>query len=317
MSCELFRSDEAGRTKVCSALTFSETSFFLRIRSGGGPFHANFFDRGTRFEDFQAAFPPELLTITGPVQNLTAFVHDGVYIMALNYGRPVTATDALFLKGMALPGRFLSAVATDVRDVSESFLVMARALALATDSQNDNGAHVRRMNDYAVAIGREMFLPDRLLRSLSYSAQLHDVGKIYLHPDLLEKPLRLTPHEFDLVKKHPMLGAKILGDSPLLRVAKNIALTHHESWDGSGYPAGLAGEAIPVEGAIVKVADVYDALRTIHSYKSSYTHDDTCRFILDGGGDAIHEVRPCQFHPDVLRAFRKVAGLCEEIYQSE
>jgi response regulator RpfG family c-di-GMP phosphodiesterase len=155
----------------------------------------------------------------------------------------------------------------------------------------------------------------RFVRTISYSAQLHDVGKIYIHPDLLDKPLRLTSHEFDLVKKHPLLGAKILGDSPALNVARNIALTHHECWDGSGYPAGLSGEAIPVEGAIVKIADVYDALRTMHSYKAPLSHDDACRFILGGGGDGLHEIRPAQFHPGALRAFGEASREFEDIYQ--
>lgn len=201
------------------------------------------------------------------------------------------------------------------RDISESFLIMARALALATDSHGDNGAHVRRMNEYARTIAEHMSLPESYVRAVSYSAQLHDVGKIYIHPDLLQKPLRLTPHEFKLVKTHPVLGAKILGESPMLRVAKNIALTHHECWDGSGYPSGLSGDAIPLEGAIVKIADVYDAIRTMHSYKSPYSHEDTCRMILEGGGDGIHEVKPSHFNPDALRAFQHVRDQFERIYQ--
>jgi HD-GYP domain-containing protein (c-di-GMP phosphodiesterase class II) len=161
-----------------------------------------------------------------------------------------------------------------------------------------------------------MSLPESFIRTISYSAQLHDVGKFCIHPDLLKKPLRLTPHEFELVKKHTALGARILGDAPMLRVARNIALTHHECWDGSGYPAGLAGNAIPIEGAIIKVADVYDALRTMQTYKSSYTHDDAYRLILDGGGDECHDIRPSHFHPHALRAFRATAGKFEEIYHS-
>jgi response regulator RpfG family c-di-GMP phosphodiesterase len=203
-----------------------------------------------------------------------------------------------------------------VRDVSESFLVIARALALATDAHGDNGAHVRRMNEYSRTLAEHMSLPERFISAISYSAQLHDVGKIYIHPDLLDKPLRLTTHEFELVKKHPVHGANILGDSPLLRLAKNIALTHHECWDGSGYPTGLFGAAIPLEGAIVKIADVYDALRTMHSYKSSSSHDHACSIILSGGGDGPHEIRPRHFNPDALRAFHAAAGKFEDIYQN-
>jgi hypothetical protein len=296
-------------------LTIAESAVFLRMKAENGLSTRNYFDRGVHLADFQSIFPPELLTLTGMLYNLAGYVHAGTYVIAFNYGRPVVPEDALFLKGLTLPAGFLGTVAEDVRDVSESFLVMARALALATDAHGDNGAHVRRMNEYSRTLAEHMSLSERFIGAISYSAQLHDVGKIYIHPDLLDKPLRLTTHEFELVKKHPVLGAKILGDSPLLCLAKNIALTHHECWDGSGYPTGLSGAAIPLEGAIVKIADVYDALRTMHSYKSSSSHNDACRIIMSGGGDGLHEIRPRHFNPDALRAFHDAAGKFEDIYQ--
>ncbi len=315
LQCDLYASTPAGPEKLCTGMKIPESAVFLGIKEGDRPSYLNYFDRRKGLRDFQSLFPSELLTLTGTVCNVAGFAHAGTYVVALNYGRPVTAGDVLFLRGLALPGSFLGAVAGDMREISESFLLMARALAMATDSQNDNGAHVRRMNEYARAMAERMKCSPRFVRTISYSAQLHDVGKIYIHPDLLDKPLRLTSHEFDLVKKHPLLGARILGDSPALNVARNIALTHHECWDGSGYPAGLSGEAIPVEGAIVKIADVYDALRTMHSYKASLSHDDACRFILDGGGDGLHEIRPAQFHPGALRAFGEASREFEDIYQ--
>ena len=297
------------------SLTIPEAAVFLRVKAENGPSARNYFDKGVHLADFQSLFPPELLALTGMIHNIAGYVHAGTYVMAFNYNRPVVPEDALILKGLTLPAGFLGTVAEEVRDVSESFLVMARALALATDAHGDNGAHVRRMNEYSRTLAEHMSLPDRFVSAISYSAQLHDVGKIYIHPDLLDKPLRLTTHEFELVKKHPVLGAKILGDSPLLCLAKNIALTHHECWDGSGYPTGLSGAAIPLEGAIVKIADVYDALRTMHSYKSSSSHDDACRVIMSGGGDGLHEIRPRHFNPEALRAFHDVAGKFEDIYQ--
>jgi response regulator RpfG family c-di-GMP phosphodiesterase len=314
LDCDLYAAGDGGAEKIVEHIKIPESAVFLRIKADSGLSYMNYFDRGGRLADLQASFPPVFLEAVGTIHNLAGFVYADSYVVAFNYGRPVTAEDALFLKGLALPGTFLGAVAGEVRDVSESFLVMTRALALATDSHRDNGAHVQRMNEYARTIAERMMLPDQFVQTISYSAQLHDVGKIYIHPDLLEKPLRLTPHEFELVKRHSALGARILGDAPMLRVARNIALTHHECWDGSGYPAGLAGNAIPLEGAIIKVADVYDALRTMHTYKSSYSHDDACRLILDGGGDECHEIRPSHFHPDAIRAFRETAGKFEEIY---
>ena len=316
LDCDLYAAGDEGAEKIADRIKIPESAVFLGIKADDGLSYANYSDRGGRLADLQAFLPPELLEVVGTVHNLAGFVYLNAYVIALNYGRSVTAEDALFLKGLALPGTFLGAVAGEFRGVSESFLVMAGALAIATDSHRDNGAHVQRMNKYARTIAERMSLPDSFIRTISYSAQLHDVGKIYIHPDLLDKPLRLTPHEFELVKKHASLGAKILGDAPLLRVARNIALTHHECWDGSGYPVGLAGNAIPLEGAIIKVADVYDALRTMYPYKSPYSHDDACQLILAGGDDECHEIRPSHFHPDALRAFRATAGRFEEIYHS-
>lgn len=314
LDCDLYAAGDEGTVKIVERIKIPESALFLRIKTDDSLSYVNYSDRGGSLADLQASLPPELLETVGTVHNLVGFVYLDAYVIAFNYGRPVTAEDALFLKGIALPGTFLCAVAGEFRDVSESFLVMARALAVATDSHRDNGAHVQRMNEYARIIAERMSLPDSFIRMISYSAQLHDVGKIYIHPDLLDKPLRLTAHEFELVKKHPSLGARILGDAPMLRVARNIALTHHECWDGSGYPAGLAGNAIPLEGAIIKLADVYDALRSMYPYKSSYSHDDACQIILAGGGDECHEIRPSHFNPDALRAFRATAGRFEEIY---
>ncbi len=314
--CDIYTRGSAGVDRIGSAIPMPEAAIFHLVRAEHGATHVNHFDRGGSLADFQAHFPPEIHQTVGTIRNMTACRHGDAYFVAFNYGRPATAQDALFLKGLALPGSFLAAIAGGVLDMSESFLVMVRTLAMATDSAGDNGAHVLRMNEYARTLAESMELPERFVKALSYSAQLHDVGKIYIHPDLLEKPLRLTHHEFDLVKKHTLLGANILGDSPMLRTAKNIALTHHECWDGSGYPAGLAGDSIPLEGAIVKVADVYDALRTMHSYKPSYSHDDACRIILDGGGDGLHEIRPTHFHPAALRIFGKISHQFEAIYSA-
>ena len=314
--CDIYTQGSSGVDRIGSEVTMPEAAIFYLIKAEEGATHVNYSDRGGSLADFQAQFPPEIHQTIGTIRNMTACRHGEVYFVAFNYGRPVTAQDSLFLKGLALPGSFLAVVAGDVQDMSKSFLVMVKTLAMATDSAGDNGAHVLRMNEYARALAESMDLPERFVKALSYSAQLHDVGKIYIHPDLLEKPLRLTHHEFDLVKKHTLLGANIIGDSPLLRTAKNIALTHHECWDGSGYPAGLTGDSIPLEGAIVKVADVYDALRTMHTYKPSYSHNDACRIILEGGGDGLHEIRPAHFHPAALQIFGKISHQFDAIYHA-
>jgi HD-GYP domain-containing protein (c-di-GMP phosphodiesterase class II) len=113
------------------------------------------------------------------------------------------------------------------------------------------------------------------------------------------------------MQKHTLYGAKILGDHPRLRMAKNVALTHHEKWDGSGYPFGLKGEAIPLEGRIIGVADQYDALRSKRLYKPAFDHETTCKILLEGW----ERTSPSHFDPAVLRAFKAIAERFAEIYE--
>jgi len=314
LDCEVFAASAEEKDNVPARVTMPESALFLRMKMELRPFHANYFDKGATFKDFQTLFPPQLIRFTGGIHNLAGLAVNDGYVAAFNYGRAVSAEDALHLKGLALPRALLSAAANDIRCVSDSFLATTRALAFAADSHSDNGAHIGRMNAYAETLAKRMALSGRLIRDLSYSAQLHDVGKMFIPPALLEKPVPLTANEFAVIKRHPVLGAGILGDSPLLRAARTIALTHHECWDGTGYPAGLSGNAIPIEGAIIKVADVYDALRTPRAYRPAISHEDACRIILDGD-DAPGGTLPSHFNPEALQAFRDCAGRFEEISQ--
>ena len=129
------------------------------------------------------------------------------------------------------------------------------------------------------------------------AAPLHDVGKIGIADAILLKPARLTDEEFEIVKTHAQLGAELLGGgrSQILQLACQIALTHHERWDGGGYPHGLAGDRIPIAGRIVSVADVFDALTHSRPYKDAWPLADAVREISDGSGR--------QFDPAVVEAF--------------
>jgi HD-GYP domain-containing protein (c-di-GMP phosphodiesterase class II) len=156
-------------------------------------------------------------------------------------------------------------------------------------------------------------LSSDLVDVISYSAQMHDVGKIKIPASILLKEGSLTREEKELMMMHPVYGEKILGDSPRLHVAREIALSHHENWDGSGYPNGLAGEDIPVAGRIVKIADVYDALRSKRSYKGPLSHQESLRVFREGD----ERIDPgAHFDPVLLKTFFQIEHIFAKIYES-
>lgn len=140
---------------------------------------------------------------------------------------------------------------------------------------NETGLHVQRMSHYSYLLARAADLDAPTTELLFRAAPLHDVGKIGIPDRILLKPGPLTDDEFDLVRRHPEIGAAILGgrESALMSLARTVALTHHERWDGSGYPQGLAGESIPLAGRIVAIADVFDALTSERPYKAPWSTD--------------------------------------------
>ena len=177
------------------------------------------------------------------------------------------------------------------------FEMLARLAAAAELHDDATGKHTHRVGDLSVTIAQRLGLPGPQVELLRLAAPLHDVGKIAIADAALGKPGKLTAAEFAHVKTHTTLGAQMLADSPfpLLALAAESALTHHEKWDGSGYPAGLIGGAIPISGRIIAVADVFDALTHSRPYKPAWSADD-----------AITEMRHQSgrhFDPQVLDAF--------------
>ena len=173
-----------------------------------------------------------------------------------------------------------------------------RRLALAAEYRDDNThEHTERVGELAARLARHLGHEDRMVWLVRHVAPLHDLGKIAIPDTVLLKPGRLTREEFEVVKTHAVLGARVLADgkSEVLGMAERIARSHHERWDGTGYPDGLAGNDIPIEGRLVHVADVFDVLVHERPYKESWTVDAAAEEIRRGAGT--------QFDPEVVRAF--------------
>ncbi len=173
------------------------------------------------------------------------------------------------------------------RELVETRLEIIRRLGRACEFRdNETGAHIERMSRYSHLLGLAAGLSIEDADKLLNASPMHDVGKIGIPYAILLKPGKLTPEEFDVIKQHPEIGAHILtgSDSPLMKMAEMIAITHHEKWDGSGYPNALKGEAIPLEGRIVAIADVFDALTTIRPYKKAWDVVDAVDFIVNNAG---------------------------------
>ncbi|HMA49528.1 MAG TPA: HD domain-containing phosphohydrolase [Magnetospirillaceae bacterium] len=183
-------------------------------------------------------------------------------------------------------------------ELRESRLEIVQRLGRAAEYKDtETGYHVVRMSHYAAILARAIGQPEGWVEDLLAAAPMHDIGKIGVPDHILTKPGKLTPEEWEVMKTHPSIGAAIIGDhsDSMLRMAYQAALTHHEKWDGSGYPRGLAGDAIPLEGRLVAVADVFDALTSVRPYKRPWSNEESADLIKSEAGR--------HFDPAVVEAF--------------
>jgi CHASE2 domain-containing sensor protein len=201
-------------------------------------------------------------------------------------------------------------------------LMVQTLLSLTETRDAETGRHSRRTQRYARVLAEELshhpdfhdFLTPERIDLLSSLAPLHDIGKVGIPDHILNKPGALTPEELDEMRKHPALGHDVIlkaeqqvgvHDDVTLAMAKDIVYTHHERWDGSGYPQGLRGTEIPIAGRVMAIVDVYDAASARTLYRRTMSHDDTVKFII--GGKGIH------FDPAVVEAFVSVAAVIERV----
>jgi putative two-component system response regulator len=169
----------------------------------------------------------------------------------------------------------------------ESFLDTIHHLALAAEYKDEEtGNHIARMSRYSSLIAKRLGLSEREVRNILYASPLHDLGKIGIPDSILLKSGRLTDAEFTIMKTHTIIGANILSysNADVLQVAEQIAISHHEKWNGRGYPQGLAGDEIPLVGRIVALADVFDALTSKRPYKEPYPVTVAAKMIEKGRG---------------------------------
>ena len=197
------------------------------------------------------------------------------------------------------------------KELADTQIELLQRLGLAAEQRdNETGQHIKRMSEYCRLLGKAVGLSPEEYNDLALASTMHDVGKIGISDTILLKPGKLTDKEFETMKTHSMIGAKILShsNSKLLKLAETISLTHHESWDGTGYPQGLKGEEIPLIGRIACICDVFDAIISERPYKKAWPIDKSVEHIKSCSGTF--------FDPELVNLFLSMEDQIRKIIKS-
>ncbi len=191
--------------------------------------------------------------------------------------------------------------------------IIERLAGVAEYRDTDTGRHIKRIGLFSKVLAEAMGMPKDFVEAITFASILHDIGKVGIPDGILLKPDSLTPAEFEIIRTHTTIGVRMLANSsyPGMPMAASIALTHHETWDGDGYPRGLKKTDIPIEGRIVMLVDQYDALRSKRPYKPPFSHAKALQILTEGDD----RTKPEYFDPDVLRGFLRVGREFERLFE--